>query len=157
MKKNNYISWIIVAILVIVALFFIFKEKKPTDNTQAPNENQEQQNIDNNEPESSQDTSGQSGAASISYTDALVKYKDRRLQFNASCQATPSSVTYKDNTGIMLDNRSSQSRTIKVGQSYTIKPYGFKIVTLPDTYLKSKTILVDCGSLQNVATILVQE
>ncbi|MEK7227921.1 MAG: hypothetical protein AAB681_01030, partial [Patescibacteria group bacterium] len=92
-----------------------------------------------------------------SYANALVKYKDRRIQFDDTCRAFPSTVTYKDNTGIMLDNRSAQTRIIKVGSTYTVKPYGFKIIVLPDIYLKSKTLLVDCGAAQNVATILIQE
>jgi hypothetical protein len=66
-------------------------------------------------------------------------------------------VTYKDNSGIMIDNRSAQTRTVKVGTTFTIKPYGFKIVVLPDIYLKSQKILVDCDKMQNVATVLVQE
>jgi hypothetical protein len=57
----------------------------------------------------------------------------------------------------MIDNRSAQARTVKVGTTFTIKPWGFKIVVLPDVYLKTKTLLVDCGQYQNVATILVQE
>jgi hypothetical protein len=96
-------------------------------------------------------------AATISYTNALIKYADRRIQFNPTCQAFPNTVTYKDNTGIMLDNRSPVARTIKVGTNYTVKAWGFKIVVLPDIYLKSKTILIDCDKSQNVATILVQE
>ena len=95
--------------------------------------------------------------ATISYTNALIKYADRRIQFNPTCQAFPNTVTYKDNTGIMLDNRSPVARTIKVGTNYTVKAWGFKIVVLPDIYLKSKTILIDCDKSQNVATILVQE
>ena len=153
MQKTNYTTWIVVAVVIIaVALFFVFKNKKsavtpvvtPNDTTQS---------------DSTQDTSEVSGigAASISYANALVKYKDRRIQFDTTCQASPNSVTYKDNTGIMLDNRSPQTRVIKVGTNYTIKPYGFKIVVLPDIYLKSKTLLVDCGASQNVATILIQE
>ena len=94
---------------------------------------------------------------SISYQDALIKYADRRIQLDEACQAHPSNVTYKDNTGIMIDNRSAKTRTVKIGTAFTIKPYGFKIVVLPDTYLKSKTILVDCDQSQNVATILIQE
>jgi hypothetical protein len=96
-------------------------------------------------------------AVTMSYQKALETYKDRRIQFNDACAATPNTVTYKDNTGIMLDNRSAQSRTIKVGTTYTVKGYGFKIVTLPDIYLKSSTLLVDCDKQQNVATVLVQE
>ena len=97
------------------------------------------------------------GAVSISYANALIKYADRRIQLDTACQARPIAITYKDNTGIMIDNRSPQTRTVKVGITFTIKPYGFKIVVLPDIYLKSKTILVDCDKSQNVATILVQE
>jgi hypothetical protein len=94
---------------------------------------------------------------SIAYADALIKYADRRIQLDKTCQAHPNTVTYKDNTGIMIDNRSPQTRTVKVGITFTIKPWGFKIVVLPNVYLTSKTLLVDCGQYQNVATILVQE
>jgi hypothetical protein len=87
----------------------------------------------------------------------LITYKDRRIQFDASCQATPNTVTYKDNTGIMLDNRTDKALSIKVGTTYTVAAYGFKIVYLPDVYRQSKTLLVDCGKQQNVATVLVQE
>jgi len=87
----------------------------------------------------------------------LVKYADRRIQLDTVCQAHPNTVTYKDNTGIMIDNRSPQTRTVKVGTNFTIKPWGFKIVVLPDVYLVSKTLLVDCDGSQNVATVLVQE
>jgi hypothetical protein len=100
---------------------------------------------------------GAAQVVSISYADALIRYKDKRLQFDTICQAHPNTVTYKDNTGIMIDNRSPVARTIKIGTNYSIKAYGFKIVILPDIYLKSKTLLVDCDKSQNVATILVQE
>lgn len=154
MQKTNYTSWIIILVIIAVALFFVFKNKKPEVVPAVVQEETAQ-----NEPESAQDTSEVSGigAASISYANALIKYKDRRLQFDTACQAKPNTVTYKDNTGIMIDNRSPQTRVIKVGTSYTIKPYGFKIVVLPDIYLKNKTLLVDCGASQNVATILIQE
>ena len=112
------------------------------------------------ESESTQDINSQTasaGAVTISYANALVKYADRRIQLDKDCHAYPGNVTYKDNTGIMIDNRSPQTRTVKVGITFTIKPWGFKIVVLPDIYLKSKTLLVDCDQSQNVATILVQE
>ena len=154
MQKTNYTTWVVVLVVVAIVLFFIFRNKKQVTPVVT------QQETTQNEPaESVQDTGEVSGvgAASISYANALIKYKDRRIQFDATCQAIPNVVTYKDNTGIMLDNRSPQTRIIKVGGTYTIKPYGFKIIVLPDIYLKSKTILVDCGASQNVATILIQE
>ena len=158
MEKNNLRmwTWIIVAVIVVaVVLIFVFQNKQiVTTTTVAP------VNTVTTEPSSTQDISASdigAGSVSISYANALIKYSDRRIQLNSICQATPNKVTYKDNTGIMIDNRSAQTRTVKVGTTFTIKPWGFKIVVLPDVYLKAKTILVDCGQYQNVATILVQE
>ena len=133
---------------VVVILFFVFGNKQTVNN---------QTSI---ETESVQDITDQdqgAAAAPISYANALVKYADRRIQLDTICQAYPNTVTYKDNTGIMIDNRSQKTRTVKVGTTFTIKPWGFKIVVLPDVYLASKTLLVDCDGSQNVATILVQE
>lgn len=150
MKKNNLKIWIgsvVIIIIIAVVLFFIF-EDKPTANQATT------------EPESIQDISAQdigAGTAPISYANALVKYADRRIQLDTNCSAFPNTVTYKDNTGIMIDNRSPQALTVKVGTTFTIKPYAFKIVVLPDIYLVQKTLLVDCNAYQNVATVLVQE
>ncbi len=158
MEKNNLktLIWIIVAAVVIaVVIFFIFANRQTVNQvTTGPN------NQVAAEPESVQDIGVQDtgvSAALISYSNALAKYADRRIQLDLTCQAHPNNVTYKDNTGIMIDNRSPQTRTVKVGTTFTIKPWGFKIVVLPDVLLKSKTILVDCDGYQNVATILVQE
>lgn len=153
MEKKNIQMWIwaLVVVVVIVALYFTLGNQQATNT------------VTTNEPESIQkDTTDQNNEATvapiaISYADALVKYADRRIQLDPNCQAYPNTVTYKDNTGIMIDNRSDKTRTIKVGTTFTIKPWGFKIVVLPDTYLKSKTILIDCDGYQNVATVLVQE
>jgi hypothetical protein len=155
MEKNKYNVWIWVVIaVIIIVLFFVFYNKKAvvpvTTENSVPT---------TTEIESSQDLSETTGlgAVSISYTNALVKYADRRIQLDESCQAHPNNVTYKDNTGIMIDNRSSKTLTVKVGTNFTIKPWGFKIIVLPNIYLTSKTLLVDCNKSQNVATVLIQE
>jgi len=152
---------VIVAVLIVVGILAF---KKPTGTPVTTDNSITTTSTDNStttEPESVQDTSGQTtGVApiSISYANALVKYADRRIQINTACQVPlPNSVTYKDNTGIMIDNRSPETHTVKVGTTFTMKPYSFRIVILPDIYLKSKTLLVDCDKSQNVATILVQE
>lgn len=167
-KPWHWILIVIVLFIAIISLFFIFQNKpvnKPAENN-IPTDNPPTTNIPPNEqtttnPEPTKSTTPQNtkptSPASISYQDALIKYADRRIQLDDACQAHPSNVTYKDNTGIMIDNRSAKTRTVKIGTTFTIKPYGFKIVVLPDTYLKSKTILVDCDQFQNVATILIQE
>ena len=97
-----------------------------------------------------------SGAASISYQNALIKYKDARIQLDQSCRASPSNVTFKNNTSIMIDNRASLARTVKVGFTFSIKPYGFKIVNLSSATLPA-TWYIDCNGSQNVATILIQK
>ncbi len=157
MEKNKMLVWGgVIVVIIIAVVFFFVSQNKPTVNQTGDQTNSQTQT----EPESAQDINSQDvgvAAAPISYINALVKYADRRIQLDKNCQATPHQVTYKDNTGIMIDNRSPQTRTVKVGATFTIKPFGFKIVVLPDVYLKSKTILVDCDQSQNVATVLVQE
>ncbi|MCX6718520.1 MAG: hypothetical protein NTY81_02890 [Candidatus Staskawiczbacteria bacterium] len=156
MEKNKIQMWVLILVAIVIiaiVLFFIFSNKQTANQITTNNSSTTQ-------PESVQDISAQdvgAGAAPISYANALVKYADRKIQLDTVCQAHPNTVTYKDNTGIMIDNRSPQTRTVKVGTTFTIKPWGFKIVVLPDVYLKSKTLLVDCNGSQNVATILVQE
>ena len=95
-------------------------------------------------------------ATPISYANALVKYKDARIQLDAGCQATPNVVTYKNNTNIMIDNRAAATRTVKVGSVFSVKGYGFKIVRLTSATLPA-TWYVDCDKFQNVATILIQK
>ena len=161
-NKNGKIVWVIVglAVIALIIIFVIRGSSMKSSSVVAPETGTETAPVSSatTEPESTLDASGtvQPQAASISYTDALVKYKDRRIQFDKTCQAFPNTITYNDNLGIMIDNRSPSTRTIKVGSVYTIKAYGFKIVMLPDVYMKAKTLLVDCDTRQNVATILVQ-
>ncbi|MFA5714282.1 MAG: hypothetical protein WC998_00895 [Candidatus Paceibacterota bacterium] len=154
MEKNSQIwIWIIVILIIAAGIFFFFGNKQEANPITPITQ-------ETTEPESVQDVNNQDTIAkvvSLSYADALVQYADRRIQLDKTCQAHPNNVTYKDNTGIMIDNRSPETRTVKVGTTFTIKPYGFKIIVLPDIYLKSKTILVDCDGSQNVATILIQE
>ena len=155
MEKNKMLMWGLVALFfIIVVVLFAFSSNKQVNNTTTDN------SVTKTETESVQDIGNQdkgTAVAPISYANALVKYADRRIQLDTTCQAHPSNITYKDNTGIMIDNRSAQTRTVKVGTTFTVKPWGFKIVVLPDVYLKSKTLLVDCDGSRNVATILVQE
>jgi flagellar basal body-associated protein FliL len=153
MKKNSNV-WVGIVVIIVLfisgTIFFINTNKQ---NTLEPNE------IVTTEPNLTEEVGGDAEVATtpISYASALVAYKDRRIQLDTNCQAHPNNVTYKDNTGIMIDNRSPEERTVKAGITFTIKPWGFKIIVLPNVYLSNKTILVDCDQSQNVATILIQE
>lgn len=162
MEKNNSKIWvwiIVVAVVVIAGvLIYVFDNNQsatatPTDATTSAADTSAAM------PDSTEDLSGETGTGSVSiaYADALVQYAGRRIQLDSTCEAFPDMVTYKGNTGIMIDNRSAFTRTIKLGTTFTIKPWGFKIIILPNLYLTEKTLLMDCDQSQNVATVLIQE
>jgi hypothetical protein len=109
------------------------------------------------EDTSGEDTSyGATKPVSLSYKDALIKYKDARLQLDKVCQASPDKMTFKNNSYLMVDNRSAVSRTIKVGSTFGLKAYGFKIIKLSSSKLPA-TWYVDCDKSQNVSTITIQK
>ncbi len=88
----------------------------------------------------------------LSYQDALRIYTGKTIGFDGECHAEPNTMTFKNNTKIMLDNLASQSRTIKIGKSTSIMGHGFKIVNLTSSKLPTKLIL-DCDSTHGVANI----
>ena len=100
------------------------------------------------------------GEPTLTYTEALVEYASRRVQFSnpqgsISCQATPTTVTFKGGTKFMLDNRMNVSAKIHFsnGVNYTVPAYSFQVVILntPQTYN------VDCNLSQNVAKVQIQK
>ena len=90
--------------------------------------------------------------------DALVKeYEGKRIQFDINCQAIPNSLTFKNGTKVMFDNRSGDKRTFSLnGKVYNILGYGWQLVTLSSKTLPY-TYVIDCGSAQNVGTITIQK
>lgn len=96
-------------------------------------------------------------APSMTYDQAVTTYKDARIQFSQTCQASPMQPTFKNGTEIMLDNRSSEIKTLAFDSTtYTIPAYGFEIVTLSAMTLPH-TVFVDCNTSQNVTSILIQK
>lgn len=96
---------------------------------------------------------------SLSYQKALELYKEnKRIQLSGDvvCQASPNNVMYKNGTSFMIDNRTAKTLTVKVGSTYNIEPYGFRVVTLTSGVLPV-TYLLDCGNQQNVAKIVLQK
>lgn len=92
----------------------------------------------------------------LSYSQLVTQYGSNRIQFNASCQASPSSVVFKNGTSILLDNRSNQTQVISLnGASYTLVPFGYRVVTLSSTSLP-KAIGVTCNEQVNTSTINLQ-
>lgn len=149
MKKggNATFELIIVLALVIFGLWSLKKNPTPV----AP--------VVNNQADSVTTGSNASTTlpiATISYAQALQKYKNARIQLDKDCRANPTNSTYKNGADIMLDNRAPVDRIVKVGFSFSIKAWGFKIVKLGSATLPA-TWYVDCGNSKNVATILIQK
>lgn len=95
--------------------------------------------------------------AKLSYSQAVVKYADRRIQFDSNCVATPVISTFKNNTDIMLDNRAGVRRTITVdGTRHTIEGLDYKIVKMTAKTFPY-TIQIDCGNGKNNANIYLQK
>ena len=150
--KKIFIELGVVLILVIFGFLLLTKNSAPvvTDNTAnnqqvIPTEDLSVGSINVGAP-----------AASIAYADALIKYKDARLQLDVNCQASPDKMTFKNNALMMVDNRAPVARTVHLGAVFPIKAYGFKIVKLSSTTLPV-TWKVDCDSSQNVSTILIEK
>ncbi|MFA7285761.1 MAG: hypothetical protein WC011_02860 [Candidatus Paceibacterota bacterium] len=163
MEEKNKNIWMIggIVLVVIAVIVFMSTQKNDADDV-LENENnivQEEVVVEENvagELDTTPDKDvATSPAVSLSYEQALIKYKDARLQLDKTCQASPDKMTFKNGTSIMLDNRAPVSRTVKVGSTYTIKAYGFKIIKLSASKLPV-TYLVDCDKSQNVSTILLQ-
>ena len=91
------------------------------------------------------------------YTQAIVKYQDRRIEFDTNCQAKPVISTFKNGTEIMIDNRSAAKKNFAVdGKNYTIEGFDFKIITLTAKTFP-KTIQIDCGNSKNNSNIYLQK
>ncbi len=151
MPNKNKNLWIIVAVIIVLVLGYYFLRSQSAN---APSNETNTQSLSTSGNPTS-DSSTTPSTQIIKYVDAQKIYKGKIFQFNNTCGVSPRAMTFTNNTNIMLDNRSSHTRNIKVGSIYTVKPYDFKIVNV---YVSStpKTILIDCDKQQNVATITVQ-
>ena len=87
----------------------------------------------------------------------VAKYAGRRIQFNDSCQATPAAQTYKNGTQVMFDNRGAKATTLTIeGVAYPTSAYTYRLITLSSKTLPH-TVIVNCGSQNNVAQITLQQ
>ena len=92
-----------------------------------------------------------------SYQAVVEAYKDRRIQFDDACRATPNFMTFKNGPVVMFDNRSIGEKIIKLNDiGYKIGPYGFIVLQITAPSLPYK-IDIDCNQLYNVASINLQK
>ena len=157
-NKQNENLWIVlgVVLVVVAGLMFWVINKPESVVVSSQNDNNVESVTDSTEDVTDGSINTTIPGAAISYANALVKYKDARLQLDKKCQASPDKMTFKNGQNIMIDNRAPVSRTVKVGTTFSIKGYGFKIVKLSSLSLPA-TWYVDCDSSQNVSTILIQK
>lgn len=161
LKENKSLVISIAIIVIIIALGLVFSKGKDGDKNTNDNNTGDASFVDealenqkpfviNKDPETPP-------VARLSYDDAVVKYASSRIQFGETCNATPFMSTYKNNTVIMIDNRSKESKTFMVGSvAHFVPAYDYTLVTLAYSNLP-QTVYIDCGKQLNVATILVQE
>lgn len=152
MIKNRAFLLVVVVLLVALGYWLMGKEGRFAGDMSP-----------SSSPSSSPAPKAQAGGAkdspaapSKSYTELVSEYDGRRIQFDQNCQAIPNGVTFKEGTSIMLDNRSGDPRTIKVGdKSFDLQGYGYWITTLSSPTLPQE-LFVSCGSAVNVGKILLQ-
>ena len=96
---------------------------------------------------------------SANYEEVRAQYIDRWIQIE-NCRLQPHSITYKNNTNVMFDNRSPDGQGIIIdGQEYRFWDYEFKIIALKSDSLPH-TVDIDCYTQgephYNVARVLLQ-
>ncbi len=153
-NKNLWVSVGIVALVIVLIAWWAMKN--PSSSSEDALNNNTEEEVESTEDTTDGSVNVSAPAATLSYQQALAKYKDARIQLDKTCQAIPNNVTYKNGTSIMLDNRAPVARTVKLGSTFSIKGYGFKIVKLQSATVPT-TWQMDCGTSQNVATVLIQK
>lgn len=151
--NRKYIFIIVAVIVVFAVLIYRYSsrsELSTTDNSTSPSASAGLQPSGSGTGTSGIDTK-------LSYTQAVAKYVNTRIQFDASCQGSPRGAVFKNNTNVMFDNRSGDARWFSLdGRAYHLNGYGFVILNLFSTKLPH-SIAVDCGSAKNVMQIMLQK
>ncbi len=157
MNKNIIYSLAGIAAIAVVAgiVWRLQKAPAPQPENQAPPAAQSP--VQASQTAAPPSTQPAKPAPKLTYTQALEQYKDRRMQFDADCVATPNNVTYKNPVTLMLDNRAPVARKIVInGRSYSLGAYGFAIASISAKPLP-KELSVQCGGKYNAARILMQK
>ncbi|HAU07559.1 MAG: hypothetical protein UW46_C0007G0024 [Candidatus Yanofskybacteria bacterium GW2011_GWF1_44_227] len=158
MKKDTII-WVVVAVLVVLGIWIVSRSDEPTSN------NDSQVVLSSTpvstgviaKPKATPKVSGET----MTYTQAVVAYQGKRIQFNESCQGNPGQVALKKGDKIMLDNRSSMQISLAMdGRENIIPAYGWKIVTVTTANALPYNLGIHCtssrDSVGNAALINLQ-
>lgn len=94
--------------------------------------------------------------SNLSYTQLVAQYGSNRIQFDQDCKGQPGSMVLKNGAGVLLDNRSNKTQVITLnGVSYTLVPYGYRVVTVSSSSLP-KAVGVSCNDSINSGMINLQ-
>ena len=152
-KNKKMMVWTVVVILIIILGIWIYESNKNMQSS-APTSST---SLTAATPTPSPTPTPTSAVGSITYENAVTKYVGHRIQFNSSCQAIPTQITFRNPTTIMLDNRSAVTEKITLaGVTHTIGAYNFAIVTINEAKLPA-TLYANCNAEKNVLTVLMQK
>ena len=174
-------AWIVVGIVVIIIIAAIgahMRSARVARNLAAENAAQQQmiedqQNQSSNADETTPSTTpapatntatgGNSSMhstapnATAAYTAALTTYANSRIEFDPTCQATPTHIVLTTGTTVMLDNRAPVARMISLNEhTYTVPAYGYWLTKLVSSNLP-ETLGINCDTSINVSEILLQK
>ncbi len=163
-NNKNMTTTVVIVILIIVAGIIFFAMRKDTDGNKNDDQSADTSSMTETDqtkggsPVGATGTGATVGAVRQAYADALVTYKNSRIQFGETCNATPLASTYKSGTTILIDNRSKTARTFSLNNTkYSIGSYDYALVPLSyDASLLPRTVSIDCGSHFNAATVTIQ-
>lgn len=144
MKKDTII-WIMVAASVALGIWLVSRDSEPvTDEaSQVVSSATPVPTGIAIKPKATPKVSGET----MTYTQAVVAYQGKRIQFNESCQASPGQLALKKGDKIMLDNRASVQISLAIdGRENIIPAYGWKIVTITTTGALPYSLGIHCTS-----------
>ncbi len=154
-------TWWIVLIVIVVGAWWMYSNKtnlpgygdlNPVNYSPSPTPGKSlKASPKTSEPES----------VSADYNTLLKQYVGRYIQFDSLCHGIPGQMVVKKGQSILLDNRSADTKTIKLdSQSYMLPGYNYRIVLIGTTKPLPYSLGIDCksvnGSTENTAVINVQ-
>lgn len=159
-KRNQNTVWSVIGIVVVIIIILAAALCSPKDKgvtiTEAPNQTalETSNAIPSYTPAV---VIPVSVAPKLSYTDAVRVYGDHRIQFGDTCEATPANSVFKSESNIMIDNRASTAKVFNINNTaYTIGAYDYLVVPFASINAPIQ-VLIDCGTMQNVATVTIQK
>ena len=158
MKMKKTLMLVVVVLVVVLGYWLMGRDGNFLSDNMSPGE---ETAMPSNSPAAKTPAKKSAAPTSVPtslrpYGDLVKEYEGKRIQFDERCQMVPSNSTYKNGTNIMLDNRSSNPVSVKVGTaSYSLIGYGYQIINLSSSSLP-KEMTVSCGTAGNVGKILLQ-